>query len=80
MLDTILLVILGILSTLLVAGSIYLLTKGKLFRRIFHDLMGWHLPKEDEMAEFDGSFSRTYCKFCDKRIIQDSQGNWFTLD
>jgi hypothetical protein len=44
---------------------------------LYHDIMGWHMPKEDEANTFDGYSIHNHCKFCGEEIIQDSQGNWF---
>lgn len=41
----------------------------------FCDKMGWHL--EPKKQGFDGcSFTGT-CPRCNKKVMQDSQGNWF---
>lgn len=45
---------------------------------LLHDIMHWHLP--DETSSFDGCSDHSYCKFCNKEIMQDSQGNWFTFN
>ena len=45
---------------------------------LLHDIMRWHLP--DETSSFDGCSSHSHCKFCNKEIMQDSQGNWFTFN
>lgn len=45
---------------------------------LLHDIMHWHLP--DETNSFDGCSIHSYCKFCNKEIMQDSQGNWFTFN
>ena len=45
---------------------------------LLHDIMHWHLP--DETNSFDGCSNHSYCKFCNKEIMQDSQGNWFTFN
>ena len=45
---------------------------------LLHDIMHWHLP--DETSSFDGCSNHSYCKFCNKEIMQDSQGNWFTFN
>ena len=45
---------------------------------LLHDIMHWHFP--DETSSFDGCSNHSYCKFCDKEIMQDSQGNWFTFN
>ena len=45
---------------------------------LLHDIMHWHSP--DETSSFDGCSNHSYCKFCNKEIMQDSQGNWFTFN
>ena len=57
-------------------GFLYMATKGRVFKKWFHDLMGWHLPKENDVKT-DGFIVVSHCKICDKEIMQDSQGNWF---
>ena len=46
-------------------------------KRLYHDAMAWHIPKESEENIFDGCSEHNHCKFCGKEIMQDSQGNWF---
>ena len=46
-----------------------------LFRRFTHNFLGWHEP--NEMITQLGINRVSYCKFCDRRILQDSQGGWF---
>lgn len=60
------------------SGVIYLLTGRPRF--IYHDILGWHQP--DKHAKFwnDGCSFRCTCKYCGKAIMQDSQGNWFTIN
>ena len=67
-----------IISTIIVlfCGFLYLATKGRLFKIWYHDFVGWHLPKEDDIKT-DGFIVVSHCKFCGKEIMQDSQGNWF---
>lgn len=56
-------------------GNIFPETVGKLN----HDLMGWHKPDENEERYTDeyGVNTHAVCKYCHKKIMQDSQGNWF---
>lgn len=42
----------------------------------FHDVLGWHMP-DDSPQWSDGCSTHAKCKFCNKDIMQDSQGNWF---
>ena len=43
----------------------------------FHDVLGWGYPTTIKEAD---SFQSTYhCKYCDGKLAQDSQGNWFHL-
>ena len=49
--------------------------KKGIFKKFFHDVLGWHEPYEAH--SFDGYNYRTTCKYCGKYIQQDSQGNWF---
>jgi hypothetical protein len=44
-------------------------------RRFTHDVLGWHKPNE-AMTLF-GINLVSYCRYCDRRILQDSQGGWF---
>ena len=41
----------------------------------FCDKMGWHLKPES--LEFDGCSYVGICPRCGKKVLQDSQGNWF---
>lgn len=43
----------------------------------YHNLLGWHQPKDDACVIFDGCSLHCVCKHCGKEIMQDSQGNWF---
>ena len=69
----IMLVLIIVAVVWLIGGLVYLETGfGK---RIYHDKMGWHLPTEEK--KYDGCSYISVCKYCGKRIMQDSQGNWF---
>jgi hypothetical protein len=41
----------------------------------FCDKMGWHL--EPDLQGFDGCSFNGTCPRCGKKVLQDSQGNWF---
>lgn len=41
------------------------------------DILDWHSPKE---IGFNGVNFCSYCKRCGRRILQDSQGNWFSIE
>lgn len=72
----ILITIMVLLIFSLIFSLIYIKTGfGKKF---YHNIMGWHQP--DNKVGFDGCSATSTCKYCHKRILQDSQGNWFTID
>ena len=39
--------------------------------------LDWHIPQK--LIEFDGVSLCSRCKYCNREILQDSQGNWFRL-
>ena len=41
----------------------------------FCNVMGWH--KSPETMGFDGCSLNGTCPRCDKKVLRDSQGNWF---
>ena len=47
-------------------------------KRLFHDKLKWHEPT-DEIG-YDGVSYKSTCKYCGKKILMDSQGNWFDCD
>jgi hypothetical protein len=48
----------------------------KALRKWAHDRLGWHAPTTG-VVRFDGCSLHSTCRFCQKDIMQDSQGNWF---
>ena len=68
--------VIGILIAIMwITGVLYLVTKGRVFKWFYHNVLEWHLPNEEQ--RFDGCSIHSTCKFCGKEIMQDSQGNWF---
>lgn len=47
-------------------------------RMFLCNFLGWHFPKKEYMS-FDGCSLASICKYCEKEILQDSQGNWFSI-
>lgn len=43
-------------------------------KRIYHNLLGWHLPIENKQ-EWKGTLC-SKCKYCSRDIYQDSRGIW----
>ena len=60
---------------------LFLLTGGALYSRtgwnknFFHDVMGRHAPTKNITFNDVSYYSR--CKYCKKKIMQDSKGKWF---
>lgn len=66
----------GVISSFLVFALLYLLFGvGKKF---FDGVLGWHKPSKEYKT--DGISIQSTCKYCGKKIEQDSQGNWFEID
>ena len=61
---------------LVLGGSLYsILLLGTIFRKkIGHDILGWH---DCDIEGNDGCSNVGTCKYCGKKCLQDSQGNWF---
>lgn len=41
----------------------------------YHDICRKHVPDDD--YTFDGCSIHSQCKYCEKELTQDDQGNWF---
>ena len=76
---TILTIIIIVFSVAWVMGAICFFSDGHIFGKLFHKTLGWHFP-DDSPQKFDGANIHARCRFCGKRIMQDSQGNWFTFE
>lgn len=57
------------------SGIIWLIHPYKTMTWFYHDILGWHKPIEEKT--FNGSSACSRCRFCGKKIMMDSQGNWF---
>ena len=44
---------------------------------LFHDVFGWH-DGNGAIPIFDGCSFVSRCSYCGRRVLLDSQGNWFT--
>lgn len=60
---------------ILVSGLIWWVHPFKALTWFYHGILGWHKP--DDKVSFNGCSFCSTCQFCGKRIMQDSQGNWF---
>lgn len=47
------------------------------WQRFLCNVMGWH--KRPILMGFDGCSLNGTCPRCGRRVLQDSQGNWFSL-
>lgn len=73
---TFLFIVMGVLILFLAFAFLYLLFGfGKKF---FDGVLGWHKPSKE--IRTDGISIQSTCKYCGKKIEQDSQGNWFEID
>lgn len=56
------------------------MSKINMFKKFFHDVLGWHSPDYTIGVWGDGCNFYAKCKHCGENIMIDSQGNWFTYD
>jgi len=66
-------IICTICFVVLITSILY--TKFGYFKRFYHDVMKWHEP--GDYLWWNGYIVHSYCKYCNKEILRDSQGNWF---
>jgi hypothetical protein len=65
----------GIVFLIILSSMILLVIFNRYLPKWFCDHMRWHLAP---IAQgFDGCSSTGKCPRCDKKVLQDSQGNWF---
>ena len=75
--EKILIVIATMILIWWLCGLIYILSQSRIFIKLYHDLMGWHLPDYKKDVTSDSVNTYAVCKHCGKEIMRDSQGNWF---
>ncbi len=56
---------------------IFLYIKYGFLKNFYHDFLGWCEPEDKQY--FAGINIASTCKYCKKRILQDSQGGWFPV-
>lgn len=76
-LSNILLGLCGLYFVTWIGGLIWLARPYVFGTWFFHDILGWHKPNGE--TTFDGLSEHSHCRFCNKEIMEDSQGNWFTF-
>jgi len=47
-------------------------------KKIVHDYLAWLRPTSE--IDFDGLSFGSKCDYCGRRILKDSQGNWFHIE
>lgn len=79
--DTIAFITVGFLTVLsillvflLIGGIIYQESKGKVFKRLYHDKLDWHIAKPGIYRNEDISV----CAVCGKLIYESKDGSWVT--
>ena len=45
-------------------------------RRLCHDYLGWGYPQND-VGGFDGASYTSQCRFCQGKLLMDSNMDWF---
>lgn len=65
----------SVIALFLICSFLYL--KLGFLKIFYHNVLGWHQPKDDGKLTFNGCSFQCTCKYCGETITQDSQGNWF---
>ena len=68
-------IILSLLLIVWILGMVWHIRPFNAMTWLFHDIFGWHKPNHHIWS--DGFNNLSYCRFCDKYIMQDSHGDWF---
>lgn len=72
------LVLIGVCTIFMATlALIWRVSRFRPFKKLCHDVLGWHEPDYSEYVVFDGCGFSSICKICGKYIAPDSQGNWF---
>lgn len=48
-----------------------------LLRKFLHNVLGWASPNWEAPVFWDGANPQRVCKYCQKNILEDSNGDWF---
>ena len=68
--------ILAFIAFMLLAIILFLMLINRLLpKKLGCDFFGWHIPPKGQ--SFDGASLTGICPRCKKKVLQDSQGNWF---
>lgn len=51
--------------------------RASFLKRLLCDWLGWH--RVPQRSHFDGVSNVGWCARCNRRCLQDSQGNWFDV-
>ena len=71
--------------TILAASTVWMYVGAGLYFKFgllkfwYHDWLGWCTP-DDSQQWYDGCSTHAKCKHCGRDIMQDSQGNWFSVE
>ncbi len=68
------LVLMAMVGTFFTFALLYF--KKGMGKNFYHNVLHWHTPS-DGPKTIDECRTGAVCKYCGKKIIMDSQGNWF---
>lgn len=57
-----------------ISGIIYIFSKQHIFKKLFHNILGWHISSNDFNIQNNVVYSK--CKVCNKEIVKDEPEYW----
>jgi len=67
----------GIFALVILIAMLSLVAFNRRLPKWFCDHMSWHLAPKHQ--GFDGCSSSGKCPRCNRKVLKDSQGNWFSV-
>lgn len=74
----ILTILISILMIFMIGLEFYLQSKGKCFKKLYHDILKCHIVNEEEAETYIlyPAVTECHCKICGKELKLNKEGDW----